>query len=74
MFLMKRQIKRHTTSISSTLSKETKQLLDTYCKKRGVRLNHFLEEAILEKLEDEMDSQIISEREFEKLIPWKKTA
>ena len=58
-------------NVSSTLTKNTKDLLERYCRSRGVRINHFLEQAILEKLEDEMDSQIIGEREFEELVPWK---
>ena len=58
-------------AFSTTLSAETRKLLERFCKKRGVRQNHFVEQAILEKLEDEMDMEIISEREFEDLVKWK---
>jgi len=60
------------SSFSTTLRKETKELLERYCKARGIRMNHFVETAIFEKLEDEMDSEIISKREFEETIEWKK--
>ena len=58
-------------NFSSTLTQATKDLLDRYCKKRGIRMNHFIEEAILEKLEDEMDAELIGQREFEENVPWK---
>jgi len=59
-------------NFSTTLRKETKELLERYCKVRGIRMNHFVETAIFEKLEDEMDAEIISKREFEETIEWKK--
>ena len=59
-------------NFSTTLTKETKDLLERYCKTRGIRMNHFVETAIFEKLEDEMDSDIISKREFEETVEWKK--
>ena len=59
-------------NFSTTLSKEVKELLDRYCKNKGIRMNHFVESAIFEKLEDLMDSEIISHREFEETIEWKK--
>ena len=61
-------------NFSTTLNWETKELLDRYCKTRGLRINHFVETAILEKLEDEMDADIINKREFEETVAWKKKA
>ncbi len=61
-------------SFSTTLSKPTKELLDRYCRKRGLRINHFVERAILELLEDEMDRELIEERELEETVEWKKRA
>lgn len=60
------------STFSTTLTKETKDLLERYCKARGIRMNHFVEKAIFEKLEDEMDADIIGKREFENTIEWKK--
>jgi len=59
-------------NFSTTLRKETKDLLERYCKARGIRMNHFVDVAIFEKIEDEMDSEIIGNREFEKTVEWKK--
>jgi hypothetical protein len=60
------------TSFSTTISSETKSLLERYCKARGIKMNHFVESAIMEKLEDQMDSEIIDSRELEETVEWKK--
>ena len=60
------------TNFSTALRKETKDLLERYCKARGIRTNHFVDTAIFEKIEDEMDSEIIGNREFEDTVEWKK--
>ena len=59
-------------NFSTTLTKPTKDLLERYCKKRGLRMNHLIERAIIELLEDEMDKEIIEERELEETVEWKK--
>jgi hypothetical protein len=59
-------------NFSTTISREVKDLLERYCKSKGVRMNHFVESAIFEKLEDLMDSEIIGEREFEDTVEWKR--
>lgn len=59
-------------NFSTTLTKPTKDLIERFCKKRGLRMNHLIERAILELLEDEMDKEIIEERELEETVEWKK--
>lgn len=61
-------------AFSTTLSTETKKILERFCKKKGVKINHFVEKAILEALEDEMDRAIIEERELEDTIEWNEGA
>ena len=61
-------------SFSTTLTKPTKELLDRFCRRRGLRINHVVERAIIELLEDEMDKEIIEERELEPTVEWKKRA
>ena len=61
-------------NFSTTLSRKTKSLLERFCKKRGLRLNHLVEKAILELLEDEMDKEIIDTREFEGTVTWSRSA
>lgn len=59
-------------NFSTTLRKSTKELIDRFCKKRGIRMNHLVEQAILEYLEDEMDKEVIEARELEEFVAWKK--
>ena len=59
-------------NFSTTLTKPTKDLLERFCNKRGLRMNHLVERAILELLEDEMDKETIEERELEETVEWKK--
>ena len=61
-------------NFSTTLTKETKELLDRFCKSRGLRMNHLVERAILELIEDEMDKMLIEDREMEETVEWKKDA
>lgn len=70
----KRMSKQQTVHFSTTLSKDTKNLLERFCKARGLRMNHIVEKAIIDYLEDEMDKLIIDERELEDTIEWKKHA
>lgn len=67
----KKIMKKAQIAFSTTLSPATKNVLERFCKQRGIRQNHFVEQAILEKLEDEMDMEIINQREFEDLVKWK---
>jgi len=59
-------------NFSTTITKDTKELLERYCKARGLRMNHIVEKAVLEYLEDEMDKVLIEERELEETVQWKK--
>ena len=61
-------------NFSTTISKDTKELLERYCKARGLRMNHIVEKALLEFIEDEMDKVLIEERELEEVVEWKKHA
>jgi len=47
-----------TVSLSTTLSSEAKTALLKFCVKRGLKINHFLEEIIWDRLEEEMDDEI----------------
>ena len=55
---------------STTMLSETKKLLERFCKARGIKMNHFVEQAVLEKLEDEMDTELVRSTEFEETVPW----
>ena len=66
--------KNDTVAFSTSLTRETKNLLERFSKARGIKINHLVEEAILEYLEDEMDNAIIADREWEETVKWKKDA
>ena len=61
---------KSTTHFSTTLTTQTKELLERFCKSRGLRMNHVVEKAIVELIEDEMDKEIIEERELEETVEW----
>lgn len=42
-------------NISTQISEKAKKALALFCKKRGIKINRFVEDAIIEKLEDEVD-------------------
>lgn len=63
-----------TVSFSTTISKETKKLVEKFCKARGLKINHLVEKALLEFIEDEMDRSIIDDRALEETVDWKKRA
>jgi len=55
-------------NISTVLSVNVKNALMFFCKKRGLKMSHFIEEAIQEHLEDEMDLETFEARRTEKRI------
>jgi len=65
---------KEVVTFSTNMHRETKELLERFCKARGVRMNHLVEKAILEYIEDEMDRSIIEDRELEETVEWKKRA
>lgn len=61
-------------AFSTNLTRETKDLLERFSKARGIKINHLVEEAILEYIEDEMDKAVIADRELEEVVKWKRNA
>ena len=66
--------KKEMVAFSTNLTAETKILLEKFAQRRGIKMNHLVEEAILEYIEDEMDKSIIETREAEEFVEWKKRA
>ena len=63
---------KNKVALSIDLKEDTKNLLETFCKEKGINISDLVEEAILEHIEDEMDRLIITTRENEECIEWKK--
>lgn len=57
---------------STTLNKKTVKILEQFCKARGLKINHAVDTALINFLEDEMDKIIIAQRQDEEVIEWKK--
>ena len=57
---------------STTLNKKTIEVLERFCKTRGLKVNYVVATALTHFLEDEMDKVIIARRADEEFIPWKK--
>ena len=61
-------------SLSTTISAETKELLERFCEQKGLRINYLVESALLEWMEDDMDTELIKARLHEDTVAWKKNA
>ncbi len=57
-----------TTTFSTVLDSRVKDAAVAYCKRTGLKLRHFVERAILEQLEDEIDLQAYRERKEEDTV------
>jgi hypothetical protein len=57
------------STLSTIISSEVKEAAVAYCRKRGLKIRCFIEEALLEQLEDEIDIEAYRERRDEELVP-----
>jgi hypothetical protein len=57
------------TSISTNIDSELKKALTTFCKKKGLKIQSFIEAAIVEQLEDLVDIEAYHSRKDEETIP-----
>lgn len=56
------------TTMTVTIDFKTKKALTEYCKKHGKKIQHVVEEAILQTIEDEIDLEAIQLREKEDVV------
>ncbi len=54
-----------TASLSTAIDAELREALTRYCKRRGLKIRHVVEQGLLEQLEDEIDRQAWLERRDE---------
>jgi len=54
-----------TTTLSTVISSDIKGAISNYCKRKGIKLRYFIENALVEQLEDEVDVQAYLERKDE---------
>lgn len=54
--------------IQTTLDRDIKTAATRYCKQRGIKLQYFIEQAIIEQLEDEIDLAAYHQRKNEETV------
>ncbi|MBC77250.1 MAG: hypothetical protein CME64_14665 [Halobacteriovoraceae bacterium] len=55
-------------TLSTNLDIQIKEALTKLCKKKGLKIQHFIESAIIEKLEDEVDLEAYHQRKNEETV------
>jgi antitoxin component of RelBE/YafQ-DinJ toxin-antitoxin module len=61
-----------TTTLSTIIDTQIKEAATQFCKRRGLKLRHLVEQALVEQLEDEMDLEAYHQRRNEETIPLEK--
>jgi spore coat protein CotF len=56
-------------SLSTLIDSRVKKAVTAYCKSHGIKLRHFIEQALVEQLEDHIDLSVYHERKHEETIP-----
>ena len=56
--------------LSTILSVDIKKAVTLFCKKRGLKMSHFIEEALREHLEDEADIAAYEARRHEERVSY----
>lgn len=56
-----------TATLSTVIDARVKHALTVYCKRKGLKVRHVVEEAIVEQLEDEIDREAYFARKEEPL-------
>ena len=60
---------KQTAVLSTVIDAQVKKALTHFCRRRGLKVRHVVEEAILEQLEDEIDLVAYHARREEDTIP-----
>ena len=60
-----------TATLSTVIDFDVRRAVTNYCKRNGLKLRFVVEQALLEKLEDEIDLEAFRQRKDEATIPLK---
>jgi hypothetical protein len=60
--------KSETATLSTVIDARVKRALSVYCKRRGLKVGYVVEEALIERLEDEIDRDAYYARKDEELF------
>lgn len=56
-------------TLSTLIDPDVKKAVVQFCKRRGIKIRHLVEQALVEQLEDEMDLEAFRQRKNEDTIP-----
>lgn len=57
-----------TAPLSTIIDAEVKRAVTEYCRRRGLKLRYFIEQALVEQIEDAIDLDAYHERRDEELV------
>lgn len=60
---------RNEATLSTIIDANVKKAVTQFCKSRGIKLRHFIEQSLFEQLEDAIDLEAYRKRRFEETIP-----
>ena len=63
------QVMSKTATISTVINADVKKAAAQYCKRHGIKLQYFIEKALVDQLEDELDLEAYYARRDEETIP-----
>ena len=55
-------------TLSTTIDSEIKEALTSYCKRHGLKIRYFIEQALVEHMEDFIDLEAYQERKNEETV------
>ncbi len=58
-----------TSTLSTIIDTKVKDAITTFCKERGIKMRYLIEEALVERLEDEIDLEAYRARRDEETVP-----
>lgn len=61
-----------TATLSTVIDANVKDAATRFCKRRGLKLQYLVEQALVEQLEDEIDLEAYHQRRHEETIPLEK--
>ena len=60
------------STLSTIIDTQVKAAAIMFCKRRGLKLRHLVEQALIEQIEDEMDLEAYHQRRHEEMVPLEK--
>jgi len=57
-----------TATLSTIIDARVKEAITLYCKERGIKLRHLIEQALVEQIEDEIDLEAYKNRRNEETV------